>query len=167
MTSHFILLALLAMLTKWTRQPWTSSFNHHTLALQSTFESPYSGIHNIDSIDLLCQFQNTVSGIYSKHSVPGGRMLRMKCNDSMIIFLVSQLVHNSKEKGELHWWQWNKKIQCSYQCLDREDRQALVWHMNFPAPFWSNSWSWRWENSLKCDKISLSKLNKIAVWGKI
>lgn len=110
MTSHFILLALLAMLTKWTRQPWTSSFNHHTLALQSTFESPYSGIHNIDSIDLLCQFQNTVSGIYSKHSVPGGRMLRMKCNDSMIIFLVSQLVHNSKETGELHWWQWNKKF---------------------------------------------------------
>ena len=107
MTSHFR--TLMALLTKWTRQPWTSSFNHHTLALQSAFDSPYSGIHNIDSIDFLCQFQNTVSGIYSKHSVPGGRMLRMKCNDIMITFLVSQLVNNSKEKGELHWWQWNKK----------------------------------------------------------
>ena len=123
MASHFR--TLLVMLTKWTRQPWTSSFNHHTLALQSAFDSPYSGIHNIASIDLLCQFQNTVSGIYSKHSVPGSRMLRMKCNDSMIIFLVSQLAHNSKEKGELHWWQWNKKIKYRYQCLDTEGETGI------------------------------------------
>ena len=156
------------MLTKWTRQPSTSSFNHHTLALQSAFDSPYSGIHNIDSIDLLCQFQNTVSGIYSKHSVPGRRMLRMKCNDSMIIFLVSQLVHNSKEKGELHCWQWNKKkLNTGINVWTERGRQALVQHTNFPAPLWSNSWPWGWENSLKCDKISLSHLNKFVVWGKI
>ena len=79
--SHFR--TLLAMLTKineldncepalLTITPWPFRVHLIHLILESTTLN--------DSIDLLSQFQNTVSGIYSKHSVPGGRMLRMKCN---------------------------------------------------------------------------------------
>lgn len=120
MASHFR--TLLVMLTKWTRQPWTSSFNHHTLALHLILEST-------TLLQLTCYANSRILWVAY---IPNILYQVAEClewnamHDSMIIFLVSQLVHNSKEKGELHWWQWNKKIQCSYQCLDREDRQAFI-----------------------------------------
>ena len=159
------------MLTKWTRQPWTSSFNHHTLALQSAFESPYSGIHNIEWFNWLampipeyCEwhiFQTFCTRWQNAQN-------EMQCMIAWSFFLCHSWFTTAKKKVNFIGDNEIKKFDAVISVwTERTDRHLLVRHMNFPAPFWSNSWSCGWENSLKCDKISLSKLNKITVWGKI
>ena len=167
MTSHFR--TLLAMLTKWTRQPWTSSFNHHTLVLQSAFDSPYSGIHNIDSKLLTCYANSRILWVAYIPDIlyQAAECLEWNAMIAWSFFLCHSWFTTAKKRVNFIGDNEIKKLNTGINVWTQRGRQALVQHTNFPAPFWSNSWPWGWENRLKCDKISLSQLNKIVVWGKI
>lgn len=157
------------MLTKWTRQPWTSSFwtitpwpfrvhlNH--LILEST-----------TLLQLTCYANSRILWVAY---IPNILYQVAECLEwnAMIagsFFLCHSWFTTAKKKVNFIGDNEIKKFNAVISVwTERTDRHLLVRHMNFPAPFWSNSWSCGWENSIKCDKISLSKLNKIAVWGKI